>query len=68
MELTATNQSSFKLSFDPNLVSVHGKTKMSSNYNVNSPVDLTKLFLPDYLAVFPAFDKSMDLSAALRLL
>ena len=47
---------------------VHGKTKMSSNYNVNSPVDLTKLFLPDYLAVFPAFDKSVDLSAALRLL
>ena len=32
---------------------VHGKTKMSSNYNVNSPVDLTKLFLPDYLAVRP---------------
>ena len=47
---------------------VHGKTKMAYNYNVNSPVDLAKLYLPDYLAVFSAFDKSMDLSAALRLL
>ena len=35
---------------------------------VNSSVDLAKLYLPDYLAVFSAFDKSMDLSAALRLL
>ena len=48
--------------------SVHGKTKTAYNYNVNSSVDLAKLYLPDYLAVFSAFDKSMDLSAALRLL
>ena len=48
--------------------SVHGKTKKIYNYNVNSSVDLAKLYLPDYLAVFSAFDKSMDLSAALRLL
>ena len=48
--------------------SVHGKNKKTYNYNVNSSVDLAKLYLPDYLAVFSAFDKSMDLSAALRLL
>ena len=43
-------------------------TKKAYNYNVKSSVDLAKLYLPDYLAVFSAFDKSMDLSAALRLL
>ena len=48
--------------------SVHGKNKKIYNYNVNSSVDLAKLYLPDYLAVFSAFDKSMDLNAALRLL
>ena len=48
--------------------SVHGKNKKTYNYNVNSSIDLAKLYLPDYLAVFSAFDKSMDLSAALRLL
>ena len=47
---------------------VYGRTKIAHNYNVNSPVDLAKLYLPDYLAVFSAFDKSMDLNAALRLL
>ena len=46
----------------------HGKCKGVYNYNVSSPVDLAKLYLPYYLAVFSAFDKSMDLSAALRLL
>ena len=48
--------------------SVHGKNKKTYNYNVNSSVDLAKLYLPDFLAVFSAFDKSMDLNAALRLL
>ena len=47
---------------------VHGKTKTAYNYNVNSLVDLAKLYLPYYLAEFSAFDKSMDLNAALRLL
>ena len=47
---------------------VHGKKKKTYNYNVNSSVDLAKLYLPDYLAEFSAFDKSMDLNAALRLL
>ena len=47
---------------------VHGKTKTAYSYNVNNLVDLAKLYLPDYLAEFSAFDKSMDLNAALRLL
>ena len=47
---------------------VHGRTRRAYNYNVKSSVDLAKLYLPDYLAVFSAFDKSMDLIAALRLL
>ncbi|PFX28590.1 Tankyrase-1 [Stylophora pistillata] len=47
---------------------IHGKSKGVYNYNVSSPVDLAKLYLPCYLTVFSAFDKSMDLSAALRLL
>ncbi|XP_022785689.1 uncharacterized protein LOC111326027 [Stylophora pistillata] len=46
----------------------HGKTKGVYNYNVSSPVDLAKLYLPHYLVAFSAFDKSMDLSVALRLL
>ena len=38
------------------------------NYNINSSVDLAKLFLPDYLAEFSGFDESLDMSAILRLL
>ncbi len=47
---------------------LHGKRKNLYNYNINSSVDLTKLFLPDYLAEFSAFDESLDMSAILRLL
>ncbi len=46
----------------------HGKSKKNYNYNVSSSVDLAKLYLPDFLATFSAFDKSLDLSAILRLL
>ena len=46
----------------------HGKSKKNYNYNVSSSVDLAKLYLPDYLAAFSAFDESLDLSAILRLL
>lgn len=49
----------------------HGKSKKDKpnyNYNVLSSVDLAKLYLPDYLATFSAFDESLDLSAILRLL
>ncbi|XP_022805985.1 uncharacterized protein LOC111343109 isoform X2 [Stylophora pistillata] len=45
-----------------------GKNKAACNCTVNSSVDLAKLYLPNYLAKFSAFDKSMDLSAALNLL
>ena len=47
---------------------IHGKDKKKYNYNVSSDVDLAKLYLPDYLAEFSAFDESLDLSAILRLL
>ena len=44
------------------------RKKKAYNYNVSSPVDLARLYLPNHLAVFSAFDKSMDMSATLRLL
>ncbi|XP_078366795.1 uncharacterized protein LOC144650892 isoform X2 [Oculina patagonica] len=47
---------------------LHGKHKNLYNYNISSSVDLAKLFLPDYLAEFSAFDESLDISAILRLL
>ncbi|KAL9986772.1 hypothetical protein ACROYT_G000966 [Oculina patagonica] len=46
----------------------HGKSKKNYNYSVSSSVDLAKLYLPDYLATFSAFDESLDLSAIVRLL
>lgn len=42
--------------------------KKAFNYNVNSAVDLAKIFLPRYLAHFWDFDYSLDMSASLRLL
>ncbi|KAL9979406.1 hypothetical protein ACROYT_G017067 [Oculina patagonica] len=51
-----------------NNVHLHGKHKNLYNYNINTSVDLAKLFLPDYLAMFSAFDESLDMSAILRLL
>ena len=48
---------------------VKGDNKRSRyNYNVDSSIDLAKLYLPGYFAVFSAFDKSMDLSTILKLL
>ena len=38
------------------------------NNNVNSSLDLAKLYLPGYLALFSAFDESLDMTAILRLL
>ncbi|KAL9979747.1 hypothetical protein ACROYT_G017455 [Oculina patagonica] len=46
----------------------HGNHKTLYNYNINNSVDLAKLFLPDYLAEFSAFDESLDMSAILRML
>ena len=38
------------------------------NFNINSSVDLAKLYLPGYLAQFSSFDESLDMTAILRLL
>ena len=45
---------------------VHGVCNY--NFNINSSVDLAKLYLPGYLAKFSAFDESLDMTAILRLL
>ena len=58
----------FKFQNINNNLHLHGKHKNLYNYNINSSVDLAKLFLPDYLAEFSAFDESLDMSAILRLL
>lgn len=47
---------------------LYGKVKKNYNYSVSSEVDLAKLYLPDYLTTFSAFDESLDLNAILRLL
>ena len=47
---------------------MHGKIKKDYNYSVSSKIELAKLYLPDYLARFSAFDESLDLAAILRLL
>ena len=50
---------------------LHGMKKKDLhkyNYNINSSVDLAKLFLPDHLAKFSGFDDSLDMSAILLLL
>ncbi|KAM7439462.1 hypothetical protein ABFA07_011214 [Porites harrisoni] len=45
---------------------VHGVRNY--NFNINTSVDLAKLYLPGYLAQFSAFDVSLDMTAILRLL
>ena len=45
---------------------VHGVCNY--NFNIDSSLDLAKLYLPDYLAQFSAFDDSLDMTAILRLL
>jgi len=47
---------------------LYGKVKKNYNYSVSSEVDLAKLYLPNYLTTFSAFDESLDLNAILRLL
>ena len=66
----STNPSFKHLKFQNvnNNLHLYGKHKNLYNYNINSSVDLAKLFLPDYLAQFSAFDESLDMSAILRLL
>lgn len=38
------------------------------NFNINSSLDLAKLYLPGYLAQFSGFDDSLDMTAILHLL
>lgn len=47
---------------------MHGTNKSHYNYNICSSLDLAKLYLPDYLAKFAAFDESLDMTAILHLL
>ena len=47
---------------------LHGKNRNLYNYCINDSKDLAKLYLPDYLAQFSAFDDSLDMAAILRLL
>jgi len=47
---------------------VHGNNKRRYNFTVNSTIDLAKLYLPSHLAMFLAFDESMDMTAILNLL
>ena len=47
---------------------LYGKHSSSYNFNISDSIDLAKLYLPDYLAQFSAFDESLDMTAILRLL
>ena len=47
---------------------LYGKRYSSYSYSINDSIDLAKLYLPDYLAQFSAFDDSLDMTAILRLL
>ena len=47
---------------------LYGKRYGRYNFSINDSVDLAKLYLPDYLAQFSAFDDSLDMTAILRLL
>ena len=45
-----------------------GNKRSCYNFNVNSTVDLAKLYLPSHLAMFSTFDHSLDMNAILNLL
>ena len=47
---------------------VHGKSDRNYNYTITDSIDLAKLYLPGYLALFSAFNESLDMAAILRLL
>ena len=47
---------------------LHGNDKKKYNFTINSSVDLSKIYLPGHLAMFSAFDKSLDMTAILNLL
>ena len=45
-----------------------GNKRSCYNFKVNSTVDLAKLYLPSHLAMFSAFDHSLDMNTILNLL
>ena len=47
---------------------LYGKCYSSYCFSINDSVNLAKLYLPDYLAQFSAFNDSLDMTAILRLL
>ena len=47
---------------------LHGSDKKSYCFTINSSADLDKIYLPNHLAMFSAFDESMDMTAILNLL
>ena len=47
---------------------LYGKWYSSYNFHINDSIDLAKLYLPDYLAQFLAFDESLHMNAILHLL
>ena len=47
---------------------LHGSDKKNYCFTINSSVDLAKICLPNHLAMFSAFDESMDMTALLNLL
>ena len=49
-------------------LALHGHSKKLYNCGVLSSVELAKLYLPNHLSTFAAFDETLDMSAILRLL
>ena len=47
---------------------IHGARVCNYNFNINSSLDLAKLYLPDYLCQFSGFDGSLDMTAVFLLL
>ena len=47
---------------------LHGSDKKNYSFIINSSVDLAKIYLPNHLAMFSAFDESLDMTAILNLL
>ena len=47
---------------------LHGNDKKNYSFTINSSVDLAKIYLPNHLAMFSAFDESLDMTAILNLL
>ena len=47
---------------------LHGNDKRNYSFTINNSFDLAKIYLPNHLAMFTAFDVSLDMTAILNLL